>query len=196
MGYQIALLFHLSAALHTHAQMRIKAKVYFGHPRTVLITSFSSSRGLADSRAPCPSAGNFLRPRKSSWWSCACVELVRPHSFAAELYFECCADAAVRETERNGTRKVKYTRAFILLLIGNVLKTDSKTKPTSKFNCRVINFIYKLGCQECKKETYFRHLLEQLRAMKEHDETAPAAFRFLYSTLTKHMDAYSSSLLL
>ncbi len=47
-----------------------------------------------------------------------------------------------------------------------------------------------------QKETSFRHLLEQLRAMNEHDETAPAAFRFLYSTLTKHMDVYSSSLLL
>ncbi len=44
-----------------------------------------------------------------------------------------------------------------------------------------------------QKETSFRHLLEQLRAIDEHDETAPAAFRFLYSTLTKHMDAYSSS---
>ncbi len=46
-----------------------------------------------------------------------------------------------------------------------------------------------------QKETSFRHL-EQLRAMNEHDETAPAAFRFLYSTLSKHMDAYSSSLVL
>ncbi len=32
--------------------------------------------------------------------------------------------------------------------------------------------------------------------MNEHVETAPAAFRFIYSTLSKHMDAYSSSLLL
>ncbi len=48
----------------------------------------------------------------------------------------------------------------------------------------------------CVKETSFRHLLEQLRAMNEHDETAPAAFRFIYSTLSKHMDAYSSSSLL
>ncbi len=47
-----------------------------------------------------------------------------------------------------------------------------------------------------QKETSFRHHLEQLPAMNEHDETAPAAFRFLYSTLTKHMDVYSSSLLL
>ncbi len=99
-----------------------------------------------------------------------------------------------RGCARDGTEsEVGYTRAFrLLLLIGKVLKTDSKTKPTSKLNCRVIIFIYKLGCQECKK----RHLLEQLRAMNEHDETAPAAFRFLYSTLSKHMDAYSSSLLL
>ncbi len=77
--------------------------------------------------------------------------------FCGWVYFECWADAAVRETERNGTRKVKYTRDYrLLLLIGNVLKTDSKTKPTSKLNCRVIIFIYKLGCQECKK----RHLLD------------------------------------
>ncbi len=36
-----------------------------------------------------------------------------------------------------------------------------------------------------QKETSFRDLVEQLRAMKEHDKTAPAAFRFLYSTSTK-----------
>ncbi len=61
-------------------------------------------------------------------------------------------------TLQDGTecRKWKYNQAFRpLLLIGNVLKTDSKTKPTSKLNCRVIIFIYKLG-QECKK----RPLLE------------------------------------
>ncbi len=146
-------LFHLSAALHTHAQMR--NKVYFGRPRTVLFTSFSSSRGLADSRASPRSAGNFLRPRKSSWWSCACVELVRPHSSAAEYTLN--ARRTRLCARRNGTRKVKYTRAFrLLLLIGNVLKTDSKTKPTSELNCRVIIFIYKLVCQECKK----RHLLD------------------------------------
>ncbi len=110
---------------------------------------------------------------------------------------ECCADAAVRETERNGTRKVKYTRDYrLLLLIGNGLKMDSKTKPTSKLNCRVIIFIYKLVYVKSAKETSFRHLLEQLQAMNEHDETAPAAFRFLYSTLKKNMDAYSSSSLL
>ncbi len=122
LGYQIAPLFHLSAALHTHAQMR--NKVYLGRPPTVLITSFSS--WLADSRAPRPSAGNFLRPRKSSWWYCACVELVRPHSSAAEYtlnaaWTRLCA-------RRNGKRKVKYTRAFrLLLLIGNVLKTLEMT---------------------------------------------------------------------
>ncbi len=102
LGYQIAPLFHLSAALHTHAQMR--NKVYLGRPPTVLITSFSS--WLADSRAPRPSAGNFLRPRKSSWWYCACVELVRPHSSSGWVYFECCVDAAVRETERKAESEV------------------------------------------------------------------------------------------
>ncbi len=75
---------------------------------------------------------------------------------SSEYTFECCADAAVRETERNGTRKVKYTRAFrLLLLIGNVLKTDSKTKPTSKLNCRVITFIYKLGYVKSAKRDIF-----------------------------------------
>ncbi len=66
---------------HTHAQLRIKAKVYFGRPHlhTVIRRAL-----VADSRAPRLSAGNFLRPRKSSWWFCACVELVRPHSSAAE----------------------------------------------------------------------------------------------------------------
>ncbi len=133
----------------------------------------------------------FFETAKSSWWFCTCVELVRPHSSAAEYTLNAARTRLC--ARRNGTRKVKYTRDYrLLLLIGNVLKMDSKTKPTSKLNCRVIIFIYKLGCQECKK----RHLLEQLRAMNEHDETAPAAFRFLYSTLTKHMDAYSSSLLL
>ncbi len=56
-------------ALHTHAQMRIKAKVYCSqspHLRTVGITSFSSSGRLADSRAPCPHAGN-LRPSTLFW---------------------------------------------------------------------------------------------------------------------------------
>ncbi len=67
LGYQIAPLFHLSAALHTHVQMRIR----------------------------------------------------------------------------------------LLLLIGNVLKTDSKTKPTSKFNCRVIIVIYKLGYVKSEKRDIF-----------------------------------------
>ncbi len=73
--------------------------------------------------------------------------------FSVWVYFECCADTAVRETERNAESEEAFR---LLLLIGNVLKTDSKTKPTSKLNCRVIIFIYKLGCQECKK----RHLLD------------------------------------
>ncbi len=43
MCYQIALLFHLSAALHTHTQMRIK--VYFGcpHPCTVVCPHSSAA---------------------------------------------------------------------------------------------------------------------------------------------------------
>ncbi len=34
MSYQIAPLFHLSTAFHTHVQMRIKTKVYFSRPHT------------------------------------------------------------------------------------------------------------------------------------------------------------------
>ncbi len=80
------------------------------------------------------------------------------------------------ETERNAESEEAFR---LLLLIGNVLKTDSKTKPTSKLNCRVIIFIYKLGCQECKK----RHLLEQLRAIDdEHDETAPFSLQHINKT--------------
>ncbi len=156
LGYQIAPLFHLSAALHTHAQMRIKAKVYFGRPRTrPYYVIFVIKRAHGQSRTP-SECSNFVRPRKSSWWSCAFVELVRPHSSAAEYTLNAAADAAVRETEMNGTQKVKYTWAFrLLLLIGNVLKTDSKTKPTSKFNCRVIIFIYKLGYVKSAKRDIF-----------------------------------------
>ncbi len=72
--------------------------------------------------------------------------------FCGWVYFESC------ETERNAESEV-YPGLRLLLLIGNVLKTDSKTKPTSKLNCRVIILIYKLG-QECKK----RHLLDIFRA--------------------------------
>jgi hypothetical protein len=43
----------------------------------------------------------------------------------------------------------------LLLLIGNVLKTDSKTKPTSKLNCRVIIVIYKLGYVKSAKRDIF-----------------------------------------
>ncbi len=65
--------------------------------------------------------------------------------YIVQPYFECCAD---------GTERGKWS------IPGPVLKKlemfDSKTKPASKLNCRVIIFIYKLGCQECKK----RHLLD------------------------------------
>ncbi len=117
--------------------------------------SFSSSRGLVDSRAPPSECRHFLRPHKSSWWwFCACVELVRPHSSAAEYTLNAARTQLC--ARRNGTRKVKYTRDYrLLLLIGKVLKTDSKTKPTSKLNCRVINFIYKLGYVKSAKRDIF-----------------------------------------
>ncbi len=56
---------------------------------------------------------------------------------------------------RDGTeRNAESEEAFrLLLLIGNVLKTDSKTKPTSKFNCRVIIVIYKLGYVKSAKKS-------------------------------------------
>ncbi len=75
-----------------------------------------SSRGLADSRAPRPSAGNFLRPRKSSWCSCACVELVRPHSSAAEYTWM----LRGRGCARDGTERGKWRAFRLLLLNGNV----------------------------------------------------------------------------
>ncbi len=53
-------------------------------------------------------------------------------------------------------RNAESEEAFrLLLLIGNVLKTDSKTKPTSKLNCRVIIFIYKLGYVKSAKRDIF-----------------------------------------
>ncbi len=72
--------------------------------------------------------------------------------FSGWVHFECCADAAVRETERNAESEEAFR---LLLLIGNVLKTDSKTKPTSKLNCRVIIVIYKLGYVKSAKRDIF-----------------------------------------
>ncbi len=153
-----------SAPHFSHTQMRIKAKVYFGRPHTVRIMSFSSTRRLADSRAPRPRASNL-----------------RPHSSVAEC--------TLTSARRNGMQKVMYTRAFrLLLLIGNVLNMDSKTKPTSKLK----TFTHLQIRTRVQNETSFRHL----RAMNEHDETALTAFSFLYSILTKNIDAYSSSVII
>ncbi len=120
-------------ALHTHAQMRIKAKVYCGRPhlRTVCITSFSSSGRLADSRT-----------------LSACRQFETVHTLLRR--------STLKATRRNGTRKVKYTRTFRLLLhIGNVLKMDSKTKP--KIELQDDNLYLQINlCQECKK----RHRLD------------------------------------
>ncbi len=72
-----------------------------------------------------------------------CMCWARPSAlFCGWVYFECCTDAAVCEKERSAESEEAFR---LLLLIGNVLKTDSKTKPTSKLNCWVIIFIYKLG---------------------------------------------------
>ncbi len=78
----------------------------------------------------------------------------RPHSSAAEYTLNAARTRLC--ARRNGTRKVKYIRDYrLLLLIGNVLKTDSKTKPTSKLNCRVMIFIYKLGYVKSAKRDIF-----------------------------------------
>ncbi len=100
-------------------------KVYFGcpHLRTVRITSFSSSRRLADSRTPCPRAGN-LRLRR---WS---VRTPQRLSMLWKL--------------RGGTERGKWIIPGPLGF-SYVLKMNTKTKPTSKLNCRGIIFIYKLG---------------------------------------------------
>ncbi len=62
-----------------------------------------------------------------------------------------------RGCARDGTeRNAESEEAFRLLLLnGNVLKTDSKTKPTSKLNCRVIIVIYKLGYVKSTKRDIF-----------------------------------------
>ncbi len=94
-----------------------------------------SSRGLADSRAPRPSTGNLLRPHKSIGGPAHVLSSSVRTLLLSILWM-------LRETERNAESEEAFR---LLLLIGNVLKTDSKTKPTSKLNCRVITFIYKVG---------------------------------------------------
>ncbi len=87
----------------------------------------------------------MLRQRKSSWWSYACVELNRPHSSGAEYTLK-----AARDGTQRGNWSIPSRSFRLLLLIGNVLKR------TLKLSRRVIIFIYKLVCQECKK----RHRLD------------------------------------
>ncbi len=69
----------------------IRAKVYFGHPcpRTIRITSFSSSGGLADSRAPRPRAGNFLRPCRRCAYNSACARKRQQRLESKQLYCAC-----------------------------------------------------------------------------------------------------------
>ncbi len=111
---------------------------------------------------------------------------IRPHSSAAEYTLNA---ARMRLCARRNRAECGSEEAFrLLLLIGNDLKLSPHQIELQGDNL----YLQIRLCQECKK----RHLLEQLRAINEHDESAPAAFRFLYSTLTKHMDAYSSSSLL
>ncbi len=104
LGYQIALLFHLSAALHTHAQMRIKAKVYFGRPRPH--TVIKRARGQSRTPSECR---QFFETAQVNWWSFACVELVRPHSSAEHTLNAARTRLCAR---RNGTRKVKKPLGF------------------------------------------------------------------------------------
>ncbi len=58
----------------------------------------------------------------------------------------------MRETERNAESEEAFR---LLLLNGNVLKMDSKTKPTSNMNCRVIIVIYKLVYVKSAKRDIF-----------------------------------------
>ncbi len=98
---------YLSAALHTHAQMRIKAKLYFGRPRlhTVIKRARGQSRTPSECRQFFETAQVKLVVLRMCW--------ARPSAlFSGWVYFECCADAAVRETERNRTRKVKKPLGF------------------------------------------------------------------------------------
>ncbi len=88
--------------------------------------------------------------------------------FSSWVYFECWADEAVRETERNAESEEAFR---LLLLIGNVLKTDSKTKPTSKLNCRVIIVIYKLGYVKSAKRDIlnsFELLMNMTKLHRQH----------------------------
>ncbi len=146
LGYQIAPLFHLSAALHTHAQMRNKV-AYTSAVRAPSVI-FVIKRARGQSRTPSECRQFFETAQVKLVVLCMCQ--ARPSAVRTRL----CA-------RLNGTRKVKYTRAFrLLLLIGNVLKTASKTKPASKLNCRVITFIYKLGYVKSAKRDIFLNSFE------------------------------------
>ncbi len=120
---------------HTHAHMRIKAKVYFGRPR--LHTVIKRARGQSHTPSECRQF--FETAQVKLVVLCMCR--ARPSAlFSGWVYFECCADAAVRETERNAESE----EAFRL-----------KTKPTSKLNCRVLIVIYKLGYVKSAKRDIF-----------------------------------------
>ncbi len=106
LGYQIAPLFHLSAALHTHAQMRIKPKYTSAVRAPSLLRHFRHQEGSRTVAHTVRVQAIFWRPRKSSWWYCACVELIRTHSSAAEYTLNAARTRLC--ARRNGTESEVY----------------------------------------------------------------------------------------
>ncbi len=143
-------LFHLSGALHTHAQMRIKVKVYFGHPHYVIFV-IKTARGQPRIPSMCRQLIETARTVRTTahakgerWDSTSQVGgPVHVSSSSVRTLLRLSILWHLRETERNAESEV-YSGLRLLLLIGNFLNMDSKAEPSSKSNCRVIIFIYKL----------------------------------------------------
>ncbi len=134
LGYQIAPLFHLSAARHTHAQMRIKAKVYFGRPHPFhtlsLLHYFRHQEGSRTVAHPVRVQAIFWDHASQVGGSAHVLSSsVRTLLWPSILWMLRGRGCARDGTERNAESEEAFR---LLLLIGNVLKTDSKTKPTSK----------------------------------------------------------------
>ncbi len=125
-----------------------------------LLRHFSSSRGLADSRVRVQA---IFWDRASQVGGSAHV-LSSSVRTLQRLWIWILSGFFIlwmlrgRGCARDGTERGKWSipgTIGFLLLIWNVLKTDSKTKPTSKLNCRVIIFIYKLGYVKSAKRDIF-----------------------------------------
>ncbi len=93
---------------------RLKCEVYFGRPRprTVRITSFSSSGGLADSHAPRPCAGNFLRPRGQCAYNSACARwMYTERKLKPVLYFPHVQSGRVHGQRGRGLLVIRLPKA-------------------------------------------------------------------------------------